>query len=454
MGKENPVLNQLINSQKTRLEGSLWSNESDREKYKFELSPNVKLFNREQENELREISSAVYAPGGFLHGSLKMFSALKESDALKGFLTGGVIWKSLSLGINKYELGVQALFNQLPLFARCDLMLQSDQNAGQTNFQIAEIEGDKIHGMGYYDGFILLNSKEIIGQISGTTFVEAIKGAVGDETIFLLVGDSERFYLAEMEKLLKPAARQAGLNLTVATEESLKINPGQNFPLEVGRSKSRWLVNIPTLNPNGHLVKPAGACGENIYDLYKDGAIYCLIPPNRFLCNKSLLGIISNGLNDPMIDQWLQEYFKWSTIQTLRKYLPTTILVTKANKNEVASLLQKEGDKWVIKKTVSSGAKGVSLTNNGNDGRGTMIADLMTAPASYILQQKVEQTPLPFWHTESGHLKHSLMYTRVELYSQYGDGGILTVGITARKSKAVHVQKDAIQIPVRFAPTQ
>ena len=83
-----------------------------------------------------------------------------------------------------------------------------------------------------------------------------------------------------------------------------------------------------------------------------------------------------------------------------------------------------------------------------------MIADLMTAPASYILQLKVEQTPLPFWHTESGHLNHSLMYTRVELYSQYGDGGILTVGITARKSKAVHVQKDAIQIPVRFAPTQ
>jgi len=29
MGIENPVLNQLINSQKTILEGSLWSNESE-----------------------------------------------------------------------------------------------------------------------------------------------------------------------------------------------------------------------------------------------------------------------------------------------------------------------------------------------------------------------------------------------------------------------------------------
>jgi len=437
---------EFIQKQKSDLERSIWTPEMFA-RYSFELSPDVPVFTAEQKAEIQWINHIIFsASGGYLHGSLKMYKDLKDSEKLRNDPTGRNIWKALNNGISKHELAIQGQFNQLPIFARCDLMSVLSTGKHSPLFQIAEVEGDKTHGMGYYDGFIHKNSLDITGDINGQTFSEAVKMCVGDEVVVLLVGDKELFYLPEMKSLLLPEAISQGLNLVVATEDQLELTQDEEMPIEAGGVKARWMVNIPELNPDGLLVKPE--VGKNLYNLYADGSISCLIPPNRFLGNKALMGIVSNGLNDPKLDRWIEGYFKWE-LGPMRHFFPITIMVTKENVAQVIEILQSQPGDWVIKKTVSSGAKGVSLGDDTAQ-RTRMMAELSAAPFNYILQKKVEQSTRSFWHADptTMDLLYSPMYTRTELYTQFGDP--LTVGVTARASKAVHVQHDAIQIPVKY----
>jgi hypothetical protein len=436
---------EFIQRQKSALEKSIWKPEMF-PRYSFELSPDVPVFSAEQKVEIQWINHIIFSVNGYLHGAIKLYKDLKDNEKLRNDVTGRNIWKALNNGIGKHELRIQAQFNQLPIFARCDLMSVLPTGEHSPLFQIAEVEGDKTHGMGYYDGFIHKNNVDITGSVNGYTFTDAVKASVGNETVILLVGDKEQFYLPEMDKLLLPEAIVKGLNLRVATEGQLRLTQDRELPIEVGGVKARWMINMPELNPDGELVKPKG--GKNLYDLYADGSVLCLIPPNRFLGNKALMGVVSNGLNDPKIDRWIEGYFKWE-LGLLRHFIPRTIMVTKGNLAQVIEILESQPDDWVIKKTVSSGAKGVSL---GDDiaQRTRMMSELVAAPFNYIVQKKVLQVPQSFWHADPStmELKFTPMYTRTELYTQFGDP--LTVGITARASKAVHVQHDAIQIPVIF----
>ncbi len=444
-----PILEKIIENQQKKLADSLWSNAEDKIKYGFELSPNVGLINEAQKAELLEINSAVFGDGGYLEGALGLYNALSVSEKLKATGIGGMIWKAMNFGINKHEKPIQGLINRLPLFARCDLMTTEKVNSTGSIYQIAEVEGDKTHGMGYYDGFILPNCKEITGQISGKTFTEAVKREVGRETVFLLIGNSERFYLAEMEKLLWPVANKADLDLVVVTENTLKLNKNSVNPLIYGEKEGKFLVNLPVLEPDGPLVKK-DCSDKNLYDMCVWGEVECLIPPNRFLSNKALLGIVSNGLENPESEIWVKEYFDQNKLNLLREYIPRTILVNKYNLKTVKDLLENEGDNWVVKKTVSSGSKGVSLDKEDHGKRQAMLKDMDAAPLGYIIQYKISQRTKHFWHTEqdlSG-IVNSALYTRTELYGQ--SQGILAVGMTARPETAVHVQTDAIQIPVRF----
>lgn len=437
---------EFIQKQKDELVKTIWTPEMF-PRYSFELSPDVPVFTAEQKAEIQWINHIIFsASGGYFHGALKMYMDLKKNEKLLNEPTGRNIWKALNNGISKHELAIQAQFNQLPIFARCDLMSVQPTSKYSPLFQIAEVEGDKTHGMGYYDGFIHKNSLEITGGINGQTFSEVVRACVGDEPVVLLVGDKEQFYLPEMKSLLLPEAIAKGLNLMVATEGQLKLTQDKEMPIEVSGVKARWVVNIPELNPYGELVKPNG--GKNLYDLYADGSVSCLIPPNRFLGNKALMGIVSNGLNDQKLDRWIEGYFKWE-LGPMRHFFPRTIMVTKENVTQVIELLESQPDDWVIKKTVSSGAKGVSLGDDAAQ-RTKMVAELSMAPFNYIVQKKVLQVPQSFWHADptTMELRYSPMYTRTELYTQFGDP--LTIGITARASKAVHVQHDAIQIPVKY----
>jgi len=102
---------EFIQKQKSDLERSIWTPEMFA-RYSFELSPDVPVFTAEQKAEIQWINHIIFsASGGYLHGSLKMYKDLKDSEKLRNDPTGRNIWKALNNGISKHELVIETMTN-------------------------------------------------------------------------------------------------------------------------------------------------------------------------------------------------------------------------------------------------------------------------------------------------------------------------------------------------------
>lgn len=419
----------------------MWS-PFDAGKYDFRLSPDVLELTLVQKKELDEMAMLIYGEGGYLDGSVRLIK-LTEDPKFTGTRVGGAIRKSLFFGIRKDEQALQLVDDVLPFISRLDLVLTDGSDADNTSFKIVEVEGDKTHAFGYVTMPVHFNNI-VSGNSQPLGVVEALgkklqeRGGVDLETT-LIVGESEAFYERELSVFAK-IANESGLNLSVVREKKL----------DVGRLNG-VVVSIPTLTPAG--LKGSGIESADLYSRYVSGAIDCLIPPKRFLGNKSLLGIIKNSLGDEELERVLRETFSSTALAGLRKYIPDTVAVNKGNSRIVADLYESGPEEWVVKEIMSSGMRGVKLPDKATpdeviEARASLIRQ---QPYNFILQRKVPQKRCEFKFAERdnlGTVKSAPMFMRISPFVT-GDG-VAAVGVTARETPAVHGARDAIQIPVKF----
>lgn len=416
----------------------------------FRLSLDVLELSASESQELVEISNLVAGHNGLLENTVKLFR-MTSNPQFASSHAGGAIRKALCMGISKAEMPLQTLRPlDIPFLTRLDLVAVDKEKDSDSAFQIVEIEGDKSHAFGYctlpaFLRNLMLKSNLPLGLIDAFKEELRFRNAEGKQ-ILHIVGELERFYLPELQVFAR-IAQSEGIDLIVAGESEIQVTrnglkaPGLKDPATL-------LVSIPRLRPFGRGGSRIDA--KNIYALYEEGVVDCMIPPKRFLGNKSLLGIVSNAMAEPELESYLNEIFGEKLIAGLRRFIPQTIQLTWKNRKEVLDMVARNSGEWIIKETTSSGMKGVSLSN-GENKRERMIKEATDSPFSYIVQRKVQQKTQTFRFSEPNNsirINEAPMFMRISPFVTRS--GIATVGLTARETPDVHGATDAIQIPVIF----
>lgn len=431
---------------------NLW-NSFDFNKFKFRLSSEKLVLSPMESKEIRLLSNLISAKDGFIQNAIKLYKMTLD-PRFSGTILGGSIRKTLTTNISSVDLDfIDSDLDNAPFITRLDLVMAKNPMDGTPKFQIVEIEGDKTHAFGYVTFQKLIRNKFLFEENS-LGIVEAFRTELekrnipNDEPIILILNRSESFYLKEL-KAFAEIAKMNGINLNIAEEGDIKIQDDQIL-VSSQKIKSKVLVNIPVLTPNG--IYGTGFALNDFLKIYKEKKIQVLIPPYRFLGAKGLLGIFKNTLKDPELEKLLEKTFGKELLTSLRPFMPETINVTKRNKNKVLEILSNEPNEWVIKEISTSGMRGVSLPEgNEKEKRERMLAQIISNPFNFIIQRKVVQETRLFTFAEPenpSQIKQAEMYMRVSPFIT--NNGLIEVGLTAREKPSVHGAIDSIQIPVIY----
>ncbi len=428
--------------------------EPNREKFAFRLSPDCLEFTEGQRAEMEEINDLMFGEGGFLKGSLKLFDRTLTDPRFTSTPVGSRVVRTLSVGIPKIERGIQRAFqSQIPAMVRIDLALTQKEGPDEPSLRIMEIEGDKTHAFGFVTMIDLfgkemkMEGQKAQGLVSAFQEILRLKRIDPEKPIALIVGSSERFYEAELG-IFSTLAKEQGLNICIIPERELVVEPQGVRSCSAGGQLTDLLMNLPVLTPLGRI--GTGVDALSILDLYRDSKIQCLIPPKRFLGNKGLMGLISNGDSDSELETVLEENFSPQKLKNLRRFFPSTIVIGKKNQAIIRSKIEEDSDGFVIKKTVSSGMKGVALPN-ARQRQEAFLHEAFKNPFNFILQRKIEQETKEFNFAEPDMLdevKRATMFMRISLFAS--EVGVAAVGITARETPDVQGARDSIQIPGVF----
>ena len=278
-----------------------------------------------------------------------------------------------------------------PFIMRLDLGLTPENK-----LKIFDAEIDKTNGFGYMAVASLVRGKD--DTLPGISAYIANRSQ--DKKLGIPLSIQERFYWPEM-RALASILRGLGINTKTVTQEDYQ------------RGKYDLLLNWPN------------SWGNKPYDQES------LIPPAADLNDKRLL--TQFRLLSP----------------TLVSYIPFTTTITKENCEELYSLVAKYPSRYIVKKAISSGSKGLALTQADVS---ILLQTNAASSGEYILQEKVIQQQIPFRYCNPGQtqLETTPMYCRVESYigpqSTLTRSGIIDVLVTARPYLPVNGAKDAIQI--------
>lgn len=444
---EAEVETQAIRSQVSFLQQiGLWDTKEKQGRLSFRLSEDVLELGKKEQEEMIEICQLLFSPGGYLDGSINLFQwALsgQKDNAVKNEIAD-----ILSQGISRFESDILISTRMsVPTIARLDLLLSV---GAPTSFQIVEIEGDKTHAFGYVSITDFFREKQL-GRTDTRGLISVFKEELVNRDlapgnpVLLVVGKDESFYLDELQVFAK-MAKSEGLNLITAPEEKVFIQGGmvktQFEGLEVS---TNIVINIPKTSSGTH--NPD--LGAQMMQLFTENKIVALIPPARFLGSKGLLGLVSNGDNDQVLERILGRFFDPQILARLRTFIPPTAVIRKANGINLFQQLKGSPKEFVVKRTMASGMKGVALPQNG--GRQAMfIKEAIRKPNTFVLQRKTNQEQRVFTYFSPKEMRQESapMFMRVSLFAS--KNGIATVGVTARETPDVHGAKDAIQLPVIF----
>jgi len=456
---------QVINLNETRLvqsqarfleEIGLWEAGSDKGRFAFRLSPDVLELNFEQKAELEEINDLMFSRGGFFDGANRLFDRTFDQRFISTN-TGAKVLKTLRSGLPKAERElIKSGDRQMPAVCRLDLALAPDQDS---EFKILEVEGDKTHAFGYATIAELfarqiadVTTERLPGLVFDFgTFLKGA-GATPEKPAVLIVGREEMFYETEL-KFFAQICRKNLIPLVVLAEREVQVstsgislNDG-SFPAGKNSFTTDLLVNLPVLTPDGY--RGTGIDADLLLRLFAEGKIRCLIPPKRFLGSKGLLALVSNGDNDPELETILRGCFDPGKLARLRELIPSTFVISKKSKVRALAELDENPGAWVIKKSMSSGMRGVALPE-GNRQR-SMLGEAVEAPFNYVMQAKVAQETRTFRFAEPNNLniiKRARMFMRISPFCT--PGGISTVCVTGRETSDVHGATDSILISTVF----
>jgi hypothetical protein len=387
-----------------------WANPTRRSQLSYNLSPSAYVATHKQEDELERLARATYAA---VYGlNLKLIKYAQDTKAGNEAARLVKLANNAARGLLKPIDGE----DRIPPMIKIDLI--QDPNG---KYWIAEVDTYNPRGFGF--AAMLEESLEPtlkVRRFPGMAQVARIlktNGIPGTQPWFVLVSDFERFYRPTYE-LFSDSLKRNGIHAPTIEATTLYdgLRDTKNIQMQAG------VFCIPDT-----LFKEDPAVRELLLSFYKDGVLKAVYPPVAYLGSKAFLPYLRGY---PEMDQ----------------FIPKTALVgMKYQKPELHSLGQKE---MMLKAAVSSGMKGVYFSDLDGD---QFTARLEEARAqrnsSWILQEQVEQTPLPIVvFDEEGKRVTRDYYLRVTAYISVN--GIVDVEVTGRPDRKVHGAPDCIQIPV------
>lgn len=404
------------------------------------------LWDLGQENYLFLLSSDVYAVSPNQLKALEVMGpALQECLAGLGRIAATSFTPALGYGktwamiTKSLRTGTPSLYNDLqglkpgrtPTLCKVDLVEGVDDR-----FYIAEIDGHNKHGLGYSTlaarvrDLLIKDAKKFPG-VAKTLVAEIKRRRAGDQTVLMLYGDHERFYLPEF-KILANEMAGLGVNLVVRSEMELKENPLQQLS---DLKEPRLLMDFPVMYHNQELCEALSA-------LYRKGEVDFLFPPKPFLGSKAVLGLLRNDEGKPELEAILKSQIETAALETLRSFIPETYLVHKG-RNPQHWLNLCGGRRFILKKCISSGMKGTVFT--GEPEFETEFELACKSYYHYVLQEEVPTRTRRFgYYTSFGAPEQAEWYTRVTVH--FNRGTVADLVVTARQDKKVHGAPDCLQL--------
>ncbi len=385
-----------------------WANEERREQLSYNLSPSAYIASARQENDLERLAQAAYLAVSELNLSLcKAGSEKHLSKEAAQFLQLG---NKASRGLLRPKDGE----TRIPPMIKVDLVQDREGS-----YHIAEIDTYNPRGF----GFAAMLEESLRSDLKVRRFpgmeqlcrILRTTGVSSDIPWFVLVSEFERFYRAPFEVFSRSLLRR-GINFPTISAHQLPSILEDDAALRCG------VFAIPDT-----LFKEDPRIREVLLQKYQEGSLKAVYPPVAYLGSKAFL-------------PYLRAY------PGMREFIPKTTLLGRHFTHELeVSEVQKQ---FVLKATVSSGMKGVYFSDlDGQEYEETLKEALWNNNPAWILQEHVEQTPVPIVvFDEEGKRVTRDYYLRITAY--ISSSGIIDAEITGRPDRKVHGAKDCIQIPV------
>ncbi len=393
-------------------------------------------------------------PHGFVLAPYSFELTQTERDQLNSFSThlykclAGVA-KLVAIG-EQAELGSGTAFEpmsqalrrdtnyQLPTSfpARLPYLCKVDVVKTAQGFQVVEIDATNPRSWGYSIMGRQLAQTINPGALLLPGVVEALsKFSILKRTgaVTFLYGDTQRFYNREF-RVFASAMKDAGVDVHVVNEREVVIRNNQ-LATTHGESLPHTLVDLPAMNRNPALI-------DWLKQATIDDQVRYLVPPQYFLAAKNTMGLLSNAVLDPRVEALLNCLVNPASLAALREFLPETWMVDKTFPDDWADTICEKPQNWALKRSVSSGAKGVWLGDDEGFEEAFRVA--RKQPGSHILQAMAEplQHSISYYDPDGSLQQADDWQLRLTLYCS--PRRVEDIAITARRSRLVHGATDAI----------
>ena len=393
------------------LDTGYWTSKND-PRYGYLQSPKPFLLDQNLLCQLREVGQAVKA---FHDGTYRMFDFANTNHDKNRV---AAVIRQMS---DQATGGLPLVGSNRPIpISKVDIMIDVNNQ-----LQIAEIDSYNPRGIPF-----ALYLQELFGNCSTfpgltQTLIETMDGR---EDLQWLYAHKERYYepiFLQMQRILL----KEDITVHLANTND-RVRVDQN----IMNSIIPWGMNQPNEVENKELLL-------SHYNSNSSNFMYPLVP---WIGTKGLLGIISNSAENQSIEDVVRNHFTTDQIDLIRKYLPQCSILGRRFPESTSWC---NGRKFVLKKNVSSGLKGVWFANTDHP-EFKVATDLKRT--SYIAQSCVSQKRfvLPYY-LPTGKINHAEWYTRLIAYIS-ATGEILDAEITGRQSPDVHGAPDCIMIPCIF----
>ncbi len=315
---------------------------------------------------------------------------------------------------------------RVPAVCKVDFM-----ESAENHLFIAEIDGHNKHGLGYSTlaarirHLLMPNATTFPGVAAMITKAVKKRGNSNNELI-LLYADQERFYLPEFS-ILQDELAKLGVNLIVSTETQFSL-PLQNSSCKLFLDFP-FLYRSPTLN-------------QELARLYQKGEVDFLIPPKPFLGSKAILALLRNDQKNKELEAILRSQIPSSSLEFLRGYIPESYLISKGMERAYWEEIL-GSKKFVIKRTISSGMKGIAFPKDPKFA--AFLAEACGSFYHFILQEEITNCSRTLsYFTEKGEVLEGEWYARITAH--FVLRRVADLVVTARRDKKVHGALDCLQI--------
>lgn len=406
-------------------ESGLWD-DGRRESHSFILSPEVLMVSQERLKALNLLAGA-------LRDCLTGIGCLMAEVSRSTEAPRGLDWFHNAVLANTPEQYRHAhLRHPWKVPAVCMVDMLED---GTGRWWIAEIDGTNKRGFGY---------PTLMGRIAraimpNAVFLPGVAASCRDALLsaecskLLLIAPSPELFYRPWFRIFKSALERYNMDVEIAFE--------RRSVAALGEKTYAVALDWP-LTRHSRL-------DALIEESYARGSLDFLLPPKPFFGSKALLAVLKNGTGDPVLEDVLSHYIPPRSLARVREYIPDTYFPSWVTHTE-DDWVDPQGDllaldDWVIKRTLSSGMKGVVFPEDP-DYDGILKSDLFALhPFRFVLQRIVANRIRSLRHFEAdGSLVQDERQLRISCYFDLARGTLADIDVTACIGRGIHGGKSAL----------